>query len=324
MPAMLMRNEEVDMSRRFAIVVALGLAFSHADRVEAGYLYTTLTPPDADNGYAYGINDKGDVVGNYVSGGASNGFLLSKGIYTPISYRLLTGTSAAGINNAGSVVGFYYNIFDSNPGGFKQIGGQITGLEIPDSKYTQAWGINSQGQIVGLYEGRTGGQHGFLIDGPNFIRIDFLFGSATNAFGINDLGQIVGTYLGEDDNYHGFLLSGGNYTMIDVPDAVSTYAQGINQLGDVVGYYEDSAGLNHGFLYSSNTFTTLDAPDATGGTYAYGINSRGEIVGGYYGASGAQPFLATAVPEPASLLLLATGAGLLLAACPQLRGRRVK
>lgn len=316
------------MSRRFAIVVAMGLSFSHAVRVEAGYLYTTLTPPGADNGYAYGINDEGDIVGNYVSDGASNGFLLSNGNYSTISYSLLTGTSAAGVNNAGSVVGFYYDIFDSNPGGFKQVGGQILGLEIPGSKYTQAWGINSQGQIVGLYEGQTGGQHGFLVDGPNFTRIDSPFGSASNAFGINDLGNIVGTYLGEDGNYHGFLLSGATYSTIDVPGAVSTHARGINQLGDVVGYYEDGAGDTHGFLLSGGVFTTLDAPGAVagpdGGTYAYGINSRGEIVGGYYGAGGAQPFLATAVPEPASVLLLAAGAGLLLAARPQGCGRRAK
>jgi hypothetical protein len=41
------------------------LALSPEPRVQAGYIYTTLTPPNSDRSEAYGINDKGDVVGSY-------------------------------------------------------------------------------------------------------------------------------------------------------------------------------------------------------------------------------------------------------------------
>jgi probable HAF family extracellular repeat protein len=182
-------------------------------------------------------------VGNYDTPpplGASNGFVLSNGVYTTIVYSALTGgTHAAGINNADSMVGFYYLPFDAYPNAFKVIGGTITGIELPDERYAQAWGINSLGQIVGFYEDRNFNQHGFLLDGSTFTKLDNPLGVTTSANGINDKGDIVGYYLGPNGD-RGFLLSGGTYTTISVPDSVDTYATGINRF---VG-----ADAFHGFI----------------------------------------------------------------------------
>src|SRR5262245_28140651 len=116
-----------------AIIITLSMALSQEDRAQADFLYTTLVPPNSYASSAYGINDRGDIVGNYDTpgpGGESNGFVLSNGVYTPIVYGVLTGTNVTGINNAGSMVGYYYLPFDSYPGGFTVIGGTITGLNI--------------------------------------------------------------------------------------------------------------------------------------------------------------------------------------------------
>ena len=68
-------------------------------------------------------------------------------------------------------------------------------------------------------------------------------------------------------------------------------------------------------------YTTLDPPGATW-TEAYGINAQGEIVGTYIDAQGVvHGFTATAVPEPASVILLAGGLGIMFAAAALARGR---
>jgi len=57
---------------------------------------------------AFGINDVGQIVGQYSDLGGTHGFLLSGGIYTTLDDPLGThGTVATGINNAGQIVGTY-------------------------------------------------------------------------------------------------------------------------------------------------------------------------------------------------------------------------
>lgn len=290
------------------MVVAIGVLSPFAGQARADYLYTTLAPFGSNIGTAYGINDQGDVVGNYVGPhGESNGFLLAGGTYSSISYGVFTGTSVAGINNLGSMVGFYYLPFDSNPGGFRVDGGSINQFEIPGSRYTQALGLNNLGQIVGLFEGTVGGRHGFTSNGLTFKQIDV--GADTNLFGINDKGEMVGSYLGMDGLYHGFLYHpDGTFDTITVAGATETHARGINQLGQIVGYYVDAAGVAHGFLDVGGKITTIDAPGATG-TYVYGINSRGSIVGEYLGAADStfHPFAGEPAPEPASIVSATIG-----------------
>src|SRR5438034_10744764 len=71
---------------------------------------------------------------------------------------------------------------------------------------TGAWGINSTGQIVGLYR-NFGGTHGFLYSGGTYTPIDDPFATDfTAALGINNLGQIVGEY-NDATGLHGLLLT---------------------------------------------------------------------------------------------------------------------
>ena len=80
---------------------------------------------------------------------------------------------------------------------------------------------------------------------------------------------------------------------------------GINNQGDIVGDFDSPTGT-HGFLLSGGIFTIIDAPGATA-SFAIGINDFDEIVGAFDPSGGPHRlgFLATPVPEPSTLLLLA-------------------
>src|SRR5712691_7410871 len=83
-----------------------------------------------------------------------------------------TGTTAAGVNDQGTVVGFFY---DQNlvVHGFKMEGGNITTFDFPGASTfrfngTVPSGINNAGSIVGMYQDTGGVGHGFLLAGGNF------------------------------------------------------------------------------------------------------------------------------------------------------------
>jgi uncharacterized membrane protein len=308
------------------VFVTLCLVLSLEVRVQADFVYTTLTAPGSFATWAYGINDKGDIVGSYntTAGGGFYGFALSNGGYTTIENGPLLSVTVTGINNAGSIIGFYALPILGNQGGFKVVDGTTSNLVVPGgTQATWASGINSLGQISGTYQDSDGNKHGFVLNGSTYYKIDdpsTVAGGGTSGGGINDKGDIVGFYDSKDGG-RGFLLSGSTFSTLSFSDSVQTYARGLNRLGQIVGDYVDAAGNDRGFLYSNGRYTTLAPPGATW-TEAYGINAQGEIVGTYIAADGVvHGFIATAVPEPASVILLAGGLGFILAAAALARGR---
>jgi probable HAF family extracellular repeat protein len=134
------------------------------------YTYTTIDNPLVNSIQAFGINDAGQVVGQYTSGSDTHSFLYSGGVFTPIDDPLgIGGTFATDINDAGQIVGYYVDangryhgfLYDPNAGVFPP----YFTLNYPStSDRTFAQGINDAGQIVGYYENATG-NHGFLLSG---------------------------------------------------------------------------------------------------------------------------------------------------------------
>jgi len=210
---------------------------------------------------AFKINDRGDVVGQYLDdAGFTHGFLLSKkNVLTTLDFPGASDTAAFGINESGTVVG-QWDLLDSGGNliaahGFTWDNGRFTQVDFPGSGDTFVGGINARGNLVGEYD-----------SGP----------TAT-----------VG---------HGFVFSKGQFTSFDVPAAGSTLTQlnDINANGQILGVYIDADGAEHGFLQVGATFTTIDYPGATL-TSAWGINSAGQIVGNHYGSDGiAHGYLAVA------------------------------
>jgi uncharacterized membrane protein len=120
---------------------------------------------------AFGINDIGEVVGDYVKKKDQHryGFLRSrKGDFTTFNVPNSVFTIAEGINNAGTIVGYYAD--DPVTGlahGFVLKKGVFTTVDVPDpssgnAQETQIQSINAKGEIVGAYFDPNGVEHGFL------------------------------------------------------------------------------------------------------------------------------------------------------------------
>jgi hypothetical protein len=138
--------------------------------------FTTFNEPDDASNFgtrAFGINDIGEVVGDYqTADGKRHGYLRSKkDDFTTLDVTGAVLTTAEGINNAGTIVGFYNTVVDPQTmetftHGFVLKKGIFTTVEVRDSngnaQPTQIFSINAKGEIVGSYDDSKGVQHGFV------------------------------------------------------------------------------------------------------------------------------------------------------------------
>ncbi len=144
---------------------------------------------------------------------APAGFLLNGGVYTTVTYPGSSNIGANGINDSGSIVGYYNDGFTGN--GFLLSGGTYSSISYPGATRTSAVGINNSGQIVGDYDFGGAASYGFLLSGGTYTNIAFPGASITTVSGINNLGQIFGWYT---SNFvlNGFLFSDGVYSTINL------------------------------------------------------------------------------------------------------------
>ena len=181
---------------------------------------------------AFGINDRGTIVGRYVTSTASSGFIRvnSKSYITINAPSGPNAVEAHGINNNGLVVGFYVGT-DGQDHGFmanekSAVNGTLTGVAIADPTIP-----NVPGE-----------------PGATFV--------SSTILGINDKGIAVGSYLDSTGSAHGFLYNTktGVYTFLDDPREAfhngmeNTSIWGITNSGEITGLYSDANGVFHGFV----------------------------------------------------------------------------
>ena len=146
--------------------------------VYTGGNFTPLNVPGATNTAAYGINNLGQIVGTFSNSSLnSHGFLDTGGNFSQIDVPGATDTVAYGINDAGQIVGTFDD--STGHHSFLYTGGNFAQLDVPGAFQTLASDINSTEQIVGWYSSSATGTgiHGFLATGtatgdPHFTTYD--------------------------------------------------------------------------------------------------------------------------------------------------------
>ena len=226
----------------------------------------------------------GTTMSGAVSPGRTVGFVLDHGRYLPVApprglEDLVSGSlSPFDINDGGLIVGSYLDR-DGRERGFllDRDRNRFVPVDVPGAVGTQAQGINTDGQIAGVYSDTgnpsvTGAQlRGFLLDHGRYIRLDYPGALTSQAENINDRGQVVGEYQAADHTFHGYLWQQGRFHALADP------ARGINNRGQVTGDTGDLTTAD-GYLLDGKRVTTFEAPGAQI-TLPGDISDRGQIIG---------------------------------------------
>jgi hypothetical protein len=165
-------------------------------------------------------------------------------------------------------------------------------IDFPRSTASNAFGINSKGDIVGGYGPIPPPQYfettGYTLKKDAYRTLAYPGAAYSAPYGINNKGVITGFYdLVGDQTFRGYIYKGTQFTNIDYPGAEATAPDAINNSDEVIGIYWDSSGVQHGFTLKDGVYTSIDAPNSYD-TEPLGINSKGVIVGTYYDFSNIQ------------------------------------
>jgi probable HAF family extracellular repeat protein len=251
------------------------------------------------DGYAYGINNSGTVVGTTYVNGTAHGTVWSPSGSTDLGAN----SYALAINNAGEVVG-------GNGSAFTVVNGQLQSLGSPQGvAWSAAYGINDGGTVVGDGQLANGVFRGMIWnpDG-SVILLGTLGGNSSQATAIDNGSEIVGFASVSSGYQHAFSMLDGVMIDLGTLGGGSSYAYGINDSAEIVGYSYLANGGQSAFLYDNGTMLDLNSllPANSGWDLlvAYGVNDSGQITGEglYHGQLSAFLLMGSeglaAVPEP--------------------------
>lgn len=242
----------------------------------------TTTPTElrtfGTSGYAYAINDSGQVAGyeEYFFNSHTQALIWNSGV--PSILTTLSGrpSTARSINSVGQVLG---NGLEGSTGGSAVVwspGAATVYLGAGSS----AADINDAGQVAGRFN-----------EGPSVWRntIPTALGTLAGGFAvteaINNAGHVVGWSSTGSSSYHATL-----WTATDAIDLGTlgghSYAHGVNDAGLVVGESYDVNGILRAFLWDGKVMqdlnSLLDPAILNAGWHlidAYDINKWGQVVG---------------------------------------------
>lgn len=248
------------------------------------YAFTILDTLGGNHGGAYGINNRGQIVGwSHTSDNATHATLWDDTIPTSLAMLSTTNASIAfDINDSGQVAGVSFN---ANLGGNNRAtlweGVNVTDLG-KDNGFSVAYGINNLGQIVGTSDfPDVTGIYAALWEYVFVTDLSSLGGNHNQANAINNKGQIVGRSSLTNsllDGYHATLWSDSITTDLGSFSGASQ-ASDINDKGQIVGSSNFASSIV-ATLWDGATL--VDLGTLGGDSWANAINNNGQIVGESY------------------------------------------
>lgn len=243
------------------------------------------------------INRKGEITGTWYDSGITHGLAgTAKGklsTFDPPDSSYINGIP--GINDKGSIAGYYSDYNGRFHGFVRSVGGNVKAFDPKGANNTYVGGINNAGTICGVFDGAAS-SHGFIRAANGKItRFDPPGGIGglgwTRVADINDAGAITGTCNGCYQGVSGGYIRDpqGNYETFGVKQGVNgnTHPEVINANGVIAGEYGHSQFYSHGFVRAANgTITKFDPAQHAIGTTVTGINAAGALVGFYSDING--------------------------------------
>lgn len=234
--------------------------------VDFPYSITLLGTLGGDS-YAVGVNDLGQVAGNYLDqNGNPNAFIWQQGTMRSV----MRSGQASAINNQGQVVG--WREATGQPEAFRyDPDGRSYLLNIGGAG--RALAINEAGQAAGRLSSAT--DQAFVEDKGN---VQIISGKLNGyAVAMNNAGQVLVKEI-TVDGFRTLLWENGVLTDLGNLGGPCIQGQDINDAGQVVGWAQTAAGEYHAFIWQDGEMTDL-APMLVGNfSAAIAINDQGQIL----------------------------------------------
>jgi len=159
--------------------------------------------------------------------------------------------------------------------------GTYTQIDVPGSRFTYCFGINTNGDIVGAYSDPNNDYiYGFVLSGGVYTTIGYPGVTITQLTGINDMGQVVGG-IGSPNGNLAFVydIKTQTFTDFQYPGATYTSPLAINNAGIIAGFARLPTSEEVGFERDVSGHKRTIAVPGSIGTHATGITASGVVVG---------------------------------------------
>ena len=201
--------------------------------------------------------------------------------------KVATSSTAHALNNAGQIAGAIGGAHGDNITAFFWHGNNAKKIGRPQhSDYSEAFGLNNSGEVVGSANLVVGMRGFFWTNGNAINELAPLAGdSSSAAYAVNDSGVVVGFSSGPK-GMAAVRWQGGTPQAI-VPPSLSTTSQAtaINAIGSVAGFYGE-AESKRGFLMDSTGLQTLAPLAGDQSSQALAINDGDAVAGISVAANG--------------------------------------
>jgi probable HAF family extracellular repeat protein len=213
-----------------------GFVYTDKDRfIDASVPNATATSLEA-------INDKGVAVGSSTSpSGVTQVVTWAARVFTPLNITTSSTPVPVAIDKSGEIAGWYNNPSAHGESSFVYAGGVATIVANPGTVFfSQAYGMNKHGIVVGQAATTDGHQYGFSYRAGHYKLYASTCPSGSDCFfqSINDSGVVVGSNFTGPATSTGFVWTGtGAYITLPAPNGTDTNygATAINNAGVIVG-----------------------------------------------------------------------------------------